>query len=66
MLILFYNSGRSRRSVTDTPPLQRAVEIHGKNKDIECIEAYKYNSTLRDYKYICTIKFDKVLLSEFE
>lgn len=66
MLIIFKRGGSSKRSVTDKSPLQRAIELHGKCNDIEEIEVYKYVLTLRDYKYLCTIKFDRILLREFE
>ncbi len=65
MLIIF-KGGSSKRSFTGKSPLQRAVELHGKCNDIEEIEVYKFISTMRDYKYICTIKFDRMLLREFE
>lgn len=66
MLIVFKRNGSSKRSVTDKSPLQRAIELYSKCNEIEEIEVYKYNSAMRDYKYICTIKFDKMLLREFE
>lgn len=66
MLIVFKRKGSSKRSVTDKSPLQRAIELYGKCNDIEEIEVYKYNSAMRDYKYLCTIKFDRILLREFE
>lgn len=62
MLIIFKKGGSSKRSVTDTPPLQRAIELHSACDDIEEIEVYKFTQTLRDYKYLCTIKFDRGLL----
>ena len=62
MLIIFKKGGNSKRSMTDTPPLQRAIELHSMCNDVEVIEVYKFSSALRDYKYICTIKFDRGLL----
>lgn len=61
MLIIFTQE-ECRRSMTNTPPLQRALELHSKDKTITEIEAYKYISVLKDYKYLCTIKFDRGLL----
>lgn len=63
MLIIF-KPGECRRSMTNTPPLQRAIELYGKDNTITEIEAYKYLSVLKDYRYICTIKFDRGLLHE--
>lgn len=48
--------------MTNTPPLQRALELHGENNAITEIEIYKYLRVQKDYKYLCTIKFDKGLL----
>lgn len=61
MLIIF-KSDRSCRSMTNTQPLQRALELHGENNAITEIEIYKYLKVQKDYKYLCTIKFDKGLL----
>lgn len=61
MLIIFKPS-ECCRSMTNTSPLQRALELHGKDTNITEIEAYKYISVLKDYKYLCTIKFDRGLL----
>lgn len=61
MLIIF-KSEICRRSITNTPPLQKALELHGENKSITEIEIYKYLKVQKDYKYLCTIKFDKELL----
>ena len=63
MLIIF-KPGECCRSMTNTPPLQRAIELYGKDKIITEIEVYKYLSVLKDYRYICTIKFDRGLLHE--
>ena len=62
MLIIF-KSERSFRSMTNTPPLQRALELYGENDAITEIEIYKYLKVQKDYKYLCTIKFDKGLLN---
>lgn len=61
MLIIF-KPGECCRSMTNSPPLQRALELHGKDNTITEIEVYKYLSVLKDYKYLCTIKFDRGLL----
>ena len=61
MLIIF-KSEICCRSMTNTPPLQRALELHGENNAITEIEIYKYLRVQKDYKYLCTIKFDKGLL----
>ena len=50
--------------MTNTPPLQRALELYGKHNTITEIEVYKYLPLLKDYKYLCTIKFDRGLLHE--
>lgn len=52
MLIIF-KPGECCRSMTNSPPLQRAIELHGKDNTITEIEVYKY---------LCTIKFDRGLL----
>ena len=61
MLIVFQND-RCCRSMTNTSPLQRALDLHGENNAITEIEIYKYLKVQKDYKYLCTIKFDKGLL----
>lgn len=63
MLIIF-KTGECRRSMTNSPPLQRALELHSEDKTITEIEVYKYISVLKDYKYLCTIKFNKGLFNE--
>lgn len=63
MLIIF-KSEKHCRSMTNTPPLQRALKLHGENNTITEIEIYKYLPVQKDYKYLCTIKFDRCLLSE--
>ena len=62
MLIIFKRGGFTKRSVTDESPLERAVELHYKCNEIEEIEVYKFISKSYDYKYMCTIKFDRGLL----
>lgn len=61
-MLIIYKPGKCCRSMTNTPPLQRALELHGKDNTITEIEVYKHLSTLKDYKYLCTIKFDRGLL----
>ena len=61
MLIIF-KPGECYRSATDSPPLKRALELYGKCNAIEEIEVYKFISKSNDYKYMCTIKFDRGLL----
>ena len=63
MLIIF-QSKNWFRSMTNTPPLQRALKLHGECKTITEIEIYKYLPIQKDYKYLCTIKFDRDLLNE--
>lgn len=61
MLIIF-QSKNWFRSMTDTPPFQRALKLHSEHSTITEIEIYKYLPLQKDYKYLCTIKFDKALL----
>lgn len=61
MLIIF-KPGECCRSMTNSPPLERALELHSRDKAITEIEVYRYISVLKDYKYLCTIKFDRGLL----
>lgn len=60
MLVIF-RSDRCCRSMTDTPPFQRVLGLHSRDITITEVEIYKYLKKLKDYRYMCTIKFDKIL-----
>lgn len=61
MLVIF-KPGESYRSMTNSPPLQRVLELRRKYNSITDVEVYKLSGVTKDYEYVCTIKFDRGLL----
>ena len=61
MLVIF-KPGECFRSMTNSPPLQRVLELHRKDNKITEVEVYKLSGVTKDYEYVCTIKFDRGLL----